>query len=40
MAVGKLLGEAEGMQIARSVQMVVSWQGRNHSPGPLETLKK
>lgn len=40
MAVGKLLGEAEGMQIARSVHMVVSWQGRNHSPGPLKTLKK
>lgn len=33
--VGKLLGEAEGWEVTRSVHMVVSWQWRNHSFGPL-----
>ncbi len=36
MAVGKLLGEAEGMQVARSVHTVVSRQGRKSSCGPLK----
>lgn len=36
MAVGKLLGEAEGMQVSRPVHVVVSWQWGNHGSGPLK----